>query len=189
MVRPGPLSAPPSPRISGAEPCRPQVRRLRASDTAGFTLIELLMSMLMTLVVFGAISTLMIEGFTDQTAVENRAAQLQHAQLAIQLLVRNLREATSVSVPNSYTITYSDPVATGFQSATFACSSSTDTCTNTVSGVAYTAIVDVVNTNVFTASPATSPTYIGVTVSLSASGQTPVTVTDGTGLRNVTLGT
>jgi Tfp pilus assembly protein PilW len=165
------------------------VRRARPSDTAGFTLIELLMGMVMTLVVFGAISTLMIEGFTDQSAVENRAAQLQQAQLAIQGLVRNLREATSVSVPNSYTISYSLPVATGFQSNTFACSSSTDTCTNTVGGVAKTAVTDVVNTNIFTASPATNPTYIGVTVSLSAQGQTPITVTDGTGLRNVTLGT
>ena len=94
-----------------------------------------------------------------------------------------------MSVPNSYTITYSLPVATGFQSNTFACSSSTDTCTNTVGGVAKTVIADVVNTNIFTASPATSPTYIGVTVEVSALGQTPVTVTDGTGLRNVTLGT
>lgn len=162
---------------------------MRASDTAGFTLIELLMSMVMTLVVFGAISTLMIEGFQDQTSVENRAAQLSQAQLAIQLLVRNLREATSVSVPNSYTITYSDPVSTGFQSATFACSSTTDACTNTTGGVAKTVVTNVVNTNVFTATPTTSPTYIGVTLSLSAQGQTPLTVTDGTGLRNVTLGT
>ena len=162
---------------------------MRASDTAGFTLIELLVGMTLTLVVFGAVSTMMIEGFTDQSSAENRAAQLQQAQLAIQGLVRNLREATSVSVPNSYTITYSLPVATGFQSNTFACSSSTDSCTNTVGGVAKTIITDVVNTNVFTASPATSPTYVGVNVSLSAQGQTPVTVTDGTGLRNVTLGT
>jgi type II secretory pathway pseudopilin PulG len=151
--------------------------------------MELLIAMMLTLVVFGAVSTLMIEGFRDQSAVENRAAQLQQAQLAIQGLVRNLREATSVSVPNSYTITYSLPVATGFQSNTFACSSSTDTCINTVGGVARTVVADVVNTNIFTASPATSPTYIGVTVSLSAVGQTPVSVTDGTGLRNVTLGT
>jgi Tfp pilus assembly protein PilW len=189
MVRPDSPPAPPSPRLLGGECCRPQARRARPSETAGFTLIELLISMVMTLVVFGAISTLMIEGFQDQTSVENRAAQMQQAQLAIQVLVRNLREATSVSLPNSYTITYSDPVTTGFQSATFACSSTTDACTNTTGGVTKTVVTDVVNTNVFTATPTTSPTYIGITLSVSAQGQTPLTVTDGTGLRNVTLGT
>jgi Tfp pilus assembly protein PilV len=188
MVRPGPSPSPPSARFREDER-RPRLRRVRAADTAGFTLMELLVGMLMTVVVFGAISTLLIEGFTDQSAVQNRAAQLQQAEAAIQQLVRNLREATSVSVPNSYTITYSDPVATGFQSATFACSSSTDACTNTVGGVARTVVTDVVNTNVFTASPTTSPTFIGITLSVSAQGQTPLTITDGTGLRNVTLGT
>lgn len=189
MVRPDLPPCPPSPLFRGDERCRRPLRQLRASDTDGFTLMELLVAMLMTIVVFGAISTLMIEGFTDQSAVENRAAQLQQAQAAIQQLVRNLREATSVSVPNSHTITYSDPVATGFQSATFACSSSTDACTNTIGGLAQTVVTDVVNTNIFTASPTTSPTYIGITLSVSAQGQTPLTITDGTGLRNVTLGT
>jgi prepilin-type N-terminal cleavage/methylation domain-containing protein len=161
---------------------------VRARDTAGFTLIELLVGMVLGLAVFAGISTLMIEGLNDQSTAENRASQLQGAETAMQALVRNLREATSVTVTNSDTITYSLPVATGSETIALACSNSTGNCTQTIGTAHSVVITNVINTNIFTASPSTSPTYIGITLELSGQGQTPVTVSDGTGLRNITLG-
>jgi Tfp pilus assembly protein PilW len=150
--------------------------------------IELLVGMTLALVVFTAATALLIDGMRDQGTIETRSFQLQQAQSAMEQLVRNLREATSVAVTNSSTITYSLPVATGVETITFACSVPSDTCTNTTGGVQQTAVTGVTNTNIFTASPSTNSTYIGVMLSVAAQGQTAVTLTDGTGLRNVTLG-
>lgn len=157
-------------------------------DDAGFTLIELLVASALALVLFTAITTLMIDGLHDQTTLENRSSQLQQAELAIQGLVRNLRQATSVTVNTSSSITYSEPVSTGTETVAFSCSTTTGTCTQTVGSVKKTMVTGVDNTAIFTATPTTSPTFIAITLSLATNGQTPVSVTDGTGLRNVTLG-
>jgi len=179
-------------------PCRPLTplgddaqrsrRAVRCSHTAGFTLVELLVAMTLALVVFTAVTALLIDGVGDQSKVEGRAFQLQQSETAMSQLVRNLREATSVTLPNASSISYSIPVSTGIESITFACSTVTATCTQTIAGVHQTVITGIANSNIFTATPTSNPTYIGITLTLSANGQTPVTVTDGTGLRNVTLG-
>ncbi len=159
------------------------------SGSAGFTMIELLVTMTLALVVLTAVSSLLIDGLHDQAAVETRSSQLDQAQVAMQRLVRNLRDASNVTVLSAGSISYSEPVPTGFQSVTFSCSTVTSTCTSTSGGVQQTAITSVTNGNVFAAYPSnSSPTYIGITLVLSAPHDSPVTVTDGTGLRNVTLG-
>jgi type II secretory pathway pseudopilin PulG len=161
----------------------------RLARENGFTLVELLVGMMLAIIVFTAITALLIDGVHDQTTMENRSYQLQRGEVAMEQLVRNLREATSVTLLSSRSITYSEPIATGVETIAFSCSSTTDACTQTIAGVAKTAVTDVTNSNIFTASPSSSPTYIGITLSISAPGETAVTVTDGTGLRNVTLGT
>jgi type II secretory pathway pseudopilin PulG len=172
-------------RITGMGSERPA----RGCTESGFTLIELLVGMMLAIVVFTAISAMLVDGLHDQTTMENRSYQLQRGEVAMQQLVRNLREATSVTLLSSSSITYSEPVATGVESVAFSCSSTTDACTQTIAGVARTAVTDITNSNIFTASPSPNPTYIGITLSISAPGENAVTVTDGTGLRNVTLGT
>jgi hypothetical protein len=144
--------------------------------------------MMLAIVLFTAIAGLLVNGVHEQTTMENRSNQLQRGEVAMQQLVRNLREATSVTLLSSSSITYSEPVATGVESVAFSCSSTTDACTQTIAGVAQTAVIDVTNSDIFTALPNPNPTYIGITLSISAPGENPVTVTDGTGLRNVTLG-
>jgi type II secretory pathway pseudopilin PulG len=169
-----------------------QGRKRLVADAAGqlgFTLVELLLGMTLAIVVFTAITGLLIDGLHDQTTMENRSYQLQRAEVAIQQLVRNLREATSVTLLSSSSITYSEPVATGVESIAFSCSGTTDTCTQTIAGVPKTAVTNVTNSNIFTASPSSNPTYVGITLSVSAPAENAITVTDGTGLRNVTLGT
>jgi type II secretory pathway pseudopilin PulG len=161
----------------------------RASGQTGFTLVELLVAMTLSIVVFTAIAGLLVDGLHDQTTLENRSYQLQQAEVAIQQLVRNLRQATNLTLVSSSSITYSEPVATGSESVAFSCSATTDTCTQTIAGVQQTAVTDVTNTNIFTVTPSSNPTYIGISLSVSATGEKAVTVTDGTDLRNVTLGT
>lgn len=169
---------------------RPAGSAVWRSDSPGFTLIEMLVTIALSLVVLTAVSSLLISGMRDQAAVETRNSQLGQAEIAMQRLVRDLREASSVTVLSSSSISYSEPVATGLlQSVTFACSTVTSTCTDTAAGVQQTAVTHVTNSNVFAGSPSnTSPTYVGITLVLSAPNQGPVTVTDGTGLRNATLG-
>lgn len=144
--------------------------------------------MVLSLVVFTAVGAALISGAHDEATITGRSAQLQQAEVAIQRLMRNLREATNVSVPTSSSLTYTLPVATGSQTASWSCSAVTETCTQTVGSVKTTEVTGVANTNIFTATPSTSPTYVSVNLTLAAKGQIDVTVTDGTDLRNVTLG-
>jgi hypothetical protein len=138
--------------------------------------------------VFTAVAAALISGAHDEATITDRSAQLQQAELAMQRLVRNLREATSVTLSSTSSITYALPVATGSQSVTFSCSAVSETCIQTVGSVHTTEVTGVANTNIFTGTPSTSPTYIGISLSLAAKGEIDVTVSDGTGLRNVTLG-
>jgi prepilin-type N-terminal cleavage/methylation domain-containing protein len=173
----------PAPRHHRPSTTRPDVRSER-----GFTLVELLVGMTAALVVFTAMLGVLISGMDAQASIATRTYQLNGAQAAMQQLVRNLREATSVTVSSSSSITYSEPVSGGNESVTFTCSHTTKACTSTALGATQTVITNVTNTNVFTGSPATNPTYIGITLVVSATGENPVTLTDGAGLRNVTLG-
>jgi len=158
-------------------------------NAAGFTLIELLVGMMLSLVVFTGVATVLISGMHDESTIATRASQLQQAELAIQRLVRNLREATSVTLTSTSAITYALPVATGSESVTVSCSAVSETCTQTVAGVKTIEATGVVNTGILTGTPSSaSPTYIAITLSVAAKGEGNVTITDGTGLRNVTLG-
>jgi Tfp pilus assembly protein PilW len=160
----------------------------RHANAAGFTLIELLVGMMLSIVVFTGVAEVLLSGVHDESTIANRASQLQQAELAVQRLVRNLREATSVTLTSSSALTYAMPVATGSESVTFSCSSVNETCTQTIGAVHTTEVTGVANTNIFTGTPSTGPTYIGITLSVAAKGEVDVTVTDGTGLRNITQG-
>jgi prepilin-type N-terminal cleavage/methylation domain-containing protein len=157
----------------------------RLSGTGGFTLVELIIAMALSLVVFTAVGAALISGAHDEATITGRSAQLQQAELAIQRLVRNLREATSVTLTSTSAITYAMPVSTGSESVTFSCSAVTETCTQTIGSVHTTEVTGVANTNIFTGTPSTSPTYIGVSLTLAAKGEIDVTVSDGAGLRNL----
>jgi len=186
----------PSIEIKGAIPRRLPMSRLHAwlrsqapRDAAGFTLIELLVGMMLSLAVFTGVAAILISGMRDESTIATRASQLQQAELAVQRLVRNLREATSVTLTSASAITYALPVATGSESVAFSCSAVSETCSQTVAGVQTIEVTGVANTSIFTGTPSNaSPTYIGISLSVAATGEGNVTITDGTGLRNVTLG-
>ena len=98
------------------------------------------------------------QGMSVATKRQDRVLQLELSQKAVQRLVRDLRQATSLTYTSASSLSYTVP---GVGAVTFTCSGTT--CTRTVGGVGQTAITNVASTSVFSASPSTtSPTYIGI---------------------------
>lgn len=151
------------------------------SGEAGFTLIELLVTMVLALAVFGAVMQLVVVGARKQQDVADRADQLDRARAAEEALVRDLRHARTATVTNTQTLTFTTPAGT---SITLACSTATTTCSRGSRRV----ITGVTNTDVFSASTTTNPSYVGIKMVVAQAGHSSITLTDGVGLRNVTLG-
>jgi prepilin-type N-terminal cleavage/methylation domain-containing protein len=151
------------------------------SGEAGFTLVELLVTIVVGLIVFTAAMNLVVVGAHKQRDVADRANQLDRARVAVDALVRDLRHASSVTVSNTQTVSFTPP---GGTSITFACTSATQTCARAGS----TILTGVTNTDVFSASQTTNPSYVGIKMIVGDTRRSALTVTDGVALRNVTLG-
>src|SRR5579875_2689408 len=95
---------------------------------AGFTLVELLVTMGSGIVVLSATSTMLITGMQSQVSLQNRVNQDEQAQTALQRVIHDLREATSVTYVSSSSLTYVDPSTSGGQTVSFACSTTSDSC-------------------------------------------------------------
>jgi prepilin-type N-terminal cleavage/methylation domain-containing protein len=164
-------------------------RRLQARLAAerGFTLVELVVATALALVVFSAAMALLTHSMNAQALQQSRTTQLEEAQVAMQRVIRELRQSSSVTVSSATSISYSIPVSGTTQAVTLSCSGSS--CTRTANGTTTTVITDLANTDVFTGSPnGTAPTYVGVKLVISTAKHTTVTLSDGVGLRNVVLG-
>jgi type II secretory pathway component PulJ len=144
--------------------------------------------MVLALVVFSGALLVLSSTMQAQSLQQSRISQLEEAQVAIQRLVRDLRQASSVTVNSSTSVSYTEPVSGTSQSVTVSCSTSTGQCLRTVNGVSTIAVSDLTNSDVFSGSPSSTPTYIGVKLVISAANHTTVTLSDGAGLRDVLLG-
>jgi prepilin-type N-terminal cleavage/methylation domain-containing protein len=152
-----------------------------ASGQAGFTLAEMLVALAGGLVVFAAVMQLAVVGAHKQRDVADRAGQLERARVAEDALVRDLRHARAVTVATTQSLTFTAQNGTPI---TFACSTATQACSRGTRQV----ITGVTNTDVFSAGQTTNPAYVGIKLVVAQAGRSPITVTDGAGLRNVTQG-
>jgi hypothetical protein len=153
------------------------------------------------LIVAGAAMTLLISVVRSQPESTDRSADVQEGRTMIERLTRELRQAESVSTAtatNLDMITYVDSASCGGASATpaircrVAYSCSVSTCTRTernADGTGIPSSEQIVrglrSANVFTYTPASAPTYVGVTLEMTTEeGGETITLSDGAAPRN-----
>lgn len=175
----------------------------------GFTLIEMLVAMTMGVVVMGGVLILLIGAMRSQPKLEHQATNIQTARWVLERMTREIRngirvdKATASSVSfQTYvrhttcggTTTLASTAAPTKCEVTYACSGESCTRLEAAPGV-YTGTATRIfkgisnASSVFNWSPASSPTYIGVTLKIPDSqGSGALTTSDGASLRNATLG-
>lgn len=177
-------------------------------NEAGFTLIEMLVAMTMGVVVMGGVLILLVGAMRSQPRIEKASTNVQTARWALERLTREIRNgirvdktsASSVSFEGYVrhttcggTVTLSSTAAPTKCEITFSCSASSCTRIEAAPGVftgtATTVFSGVGNpTSVFTWSPSTTPTYIGITLKFpDPEGSGALTISNGASLRNATL--
>jgi prepilin-type N-terminal cleavage/methylation domain-containing protein len=166
--------------------------RSRLSDERGFSLIELLIAMVLSLVIGGAAMTFMIVSLREQNAVSSRASATRVAEVGLEKLARDLRQAmTSVTItaPTSATtkLAFSIPTpgadSTG-KAVTWTCPNTTaaatniGTCTRTLAGTQTNSIAGVQSLSLTTSSGAalgiptsSTPNYLGITLTVQVLSQ------------------
>jgi prepilin-type N-terminal cleavage/methylation domain-containing protein len=187
-----------------------RARRLSAEEgEAGFTLVELLVAMTLGVVVMGGVMILLIGAMRTQPRIENQSTNVQTARYVLGRLTREIRNGIRIDKTSASSVSFEAYVrhascggTTQLGSTapptkceiTYSCSGTS--CTRlealptVTTGTGQTMISGVTNpTSVFTWSPSTSPTYIGLTLKIPDSqGSGALTVSDGASLRNATLG-
>jgi len=178
------------------------IRRLREEQT-GFTLVELLVAMTTAMVVLGGAVMLFTGSLQGQSSLQARAFGVEQARTAMDQIVRELHQGSTVITATASQltlITYVHKASCGGASSstaiscrvTYTCASGSCTRTErnpdgTGSGGAVQAVSGLASSNVFSYSPsATAPTYVGVTLPLAPQpGQNAVTLDDGAALGNI----
>lgn len=182
------------------------MRRARKAAAAlrreerGFTLIELLIAAAVGLVVVGGALTMFMGAIRSEPRTASKVAAIQQARTTMDRITRELRQGLEMPAPPSETeleiVTYVKAATCGGAAAstsipclvTYTCEA--DACTRVVAqpdgsapGPAVEVVSGLTSTDVFTSSPVEDPTYVGVTLALSA-GDNPVILSDGVALRN-----
>jgi type II secretory pathway pseudopilin PulG len=207
MASASPTAASGSPapgRLIGLRP------RLTAFDREqGFTLVELLVSMMMGVVVMGAVALLVIAAVKDQPKISKQAQTISTARWVLERFTHEIRNGVSVSAATSSEFSFQTYVRHSTCGGSGALESTapaikcqvTYTCTTTscsraesapgtFSGTASRVFNGISSNQVFTYAPSqAAPTYVRITLKLpNPSGSGALTVSDGASLRNATLG-
>lgn len=180
----------------------PRVRKAVAAlrrEERGLTLIELLIAASVGLVVVGGALTMFVGAIRSEPRTASKVAAIQQARTTVDRITRELRQGLETPTATSSKlaiVTYVKAATCGGAAAstsipcrvTYECSSGK--CTRTVAqpngsapGTAVVVASDLAGNNVFTYSPASNPTYVGVSFSFDSDGQA-VTLSDGVALRN-----
>jgi prepilin-type N-terminal cleavage/methylation domain-containing protein len=183
-------------------------RSATPNGEAGFTLVEMLVAMTLGVVVMGGVLILLIGAMRSQPRLEKQATNIATARFALERMTREIRNGIRVDNPTASSISFEAYVrhatcggTTTLASTaqpikceiTYKCSGTSCTRTEASPGVytgtATTMISGLSNaSSVFTWSPSTSPTYIGITLKIpDPEGSGVLTASDGASLRNATL--
>jgi prepilin-type N-terminal cleavage/methylation domain-containing protein len=179
-----------------------------AKDEAGFTLVEMLVAMAMGVVVMGGVLILLVGAMARQPKLDQQATNVQTARFALERMTRETRNGIRVDNPTAASISYEGYVrhstcgGTAMLSSTaqsikceitYKCSGTSCTRTEAAPGVYTGTPVTILSgignaSSVFTWSPSSSPSYIGITLKIpDPEGSGALTISDGASLRNATL--
>lgn len=174
----------------------------------GFTLVEMLVAMTMGVVVMGGVLILLIGAMRSQPKLDNQATNIQTARWVLERMTRELRDGVVVDKKTASSISFQTYVrhatcggtttlastAPGIKcEVTYSCAGESCTRLEAAPGV-YTGTARTIFSglgnpgSVFTWSPSSEPTYVGITLEIPDSeGSGGLTASDGASLRNATL--
>jgi Tfp pilus assembly protein PilW len=182
--------------------------KVAAADESGMTLVELLVAMTLGVVVMGGVIILLIGALRAQPRIENQSSNVQTARWVLGRMTREIRNGIRIDQKTTSSVSFEAFVRHASCGSTATLSSSappkkceiTYTCSGTTctrlealptltTGTAVPLFSGLGNaSSVFTYSPSTSPTYIGITLKIpDSSGSGALTVSDGASLRNAVL--
>jgi type II secretory pathway pseudopilin PulG len=177
-------------------------------DEAGMTLVELLVAMTLGVVVMGGVVILLLGAMRAQPRIQNQSSNVQTARWVLGRMTRELRNGIRIDQKTTSTVSFEAFVRHASCGSAEALSSTappkkceiTYSCTGTTcsriealptitTGTAVPLFTGLTNaTSVFTYTPSTSPTYVGITLKIpDSSGSGALTVSDGASLRNAVL--
>ena len=172
-----------------------RLRRVRSEE--GFTLIELLVASAMGVVVMGAVAMLVISAVRQQPHISKQAQNISTARWVLERMTREIRNGIAVKEKSASMVSFEGYVRRA------SCGGSISGSTSIKCRITYECTTTAcfrkesepnVNTNqVFTYAPSevAAPliTYVKITLRLpNPTGTGALTVSDGTSLRNATLG-
>jgi type II secretory pathway pseudopilin PulG len=185
------------------------MRRPGGGSEAGISLIELLVASAMSVVVLGAVGSLVISAMRTQPEISERAQNISTARWVLERLTREIRNGVRVDNATASSVSFQTYVrhttcggTTALSSGspsikcevTYTCSSTSCTRNETppeilTGGTPRTIFSGIDDANVFSYSPsAVAPTYIGIRLHIpNPGGQSALTVSDGASLRNAIL--
>lgn len=168
---------------------RSLLRRI-AAEESGVSLTELLVAIVVgVLVVFAAFQFNDTAG-RSQAATSARSEALQQAQTGLERMTRDLRQAATVTVPTSESITMSTYVkspteAASLKTVRYVCAAGSCTRLEGAATSGPAVVVDVRNADVFDPEPALDPRYIGIKLRVAVPGASQtLMLRDGVEVRN-----
>jgi type II secretory pathway pseudopilin PulG len=186
-----------------------RTRLARQDGESGLTLVELLVASTMSIVLLGAVGSMVVSAMQSQPEMSKRAQNVSTARWVMERLTREIRNGVAVDVaePDEASFrTYVRRTSCGGSTVpssttpsiecqvTYACTATS--CTRKVTapgvltgGTPTTVFSGIDDADVFSYSPAVEPTFIGITLHIpNPDGPAELTISDGASLRNATLG-
>jgi Tfp pilus assembly protein PilW len=172
------------------------------------TLIEMLVAMTLGVVVMGGVIILLIGALRAQPRIDAQSTNVQTARAVLGQMTREIRNGIRIDQKTTAAVSFEayvrhascgSNVAIGSTvppkkcEITYSCSGTTcrrlEALPTVTTGTGVLLVSGISNpSSVFTYSPETSPTYIGITLKIPDSrGSGALTVSDGASLRNAVL--
>jgi prepilin-type N-terminal cleavage/methylation domain-containing protein len=181
----------------------------RGRSEAGFSLIELLVASAMSVVLLGAVGSMVISAMRSQPDLSKKSQNISTARWVLERLTREIRNGIKVDSATPSSVAFQTYVRHTTCGATTSLASTlpsircevTYTCTVTSctrketapevlsGGTPITIFSGIDDENVFSYSPsAAAPTYVGIRLHIpNPSGPSALTVSDGASMRNAVL--
>jgi prepilin-type N-terminal cleavage/methylation domain-containing protein len=178
-------------------------------NEAGFSLIELLVASAMSVVLLGAVGSMVVSAMRSQPDLSKKSQNISTARWVLERLTREIRDGIKVDVATPASVSFqtyvrhttcggTTPLASESPSirceVTYACAPPSCTRKETApevlsGGTPVTIFSGIDDQNVFTYSPsAAAPTYVGIRLHIpNPDGPSALTVSDGASMRNAVL--